>query len=61
MLNVNRVDLEHAERNMLDIADFLLWARLEIGYTVIKFPYQADEVEKRRLVEWQAASDEEFQ
>ncbi|SRR6266567_1196844 len=60
MLNVNRVDLEHAEHNMLGIAEFLLWARLEIGYMVINPPYQADEAEKRRLVVWQAASDEEF-
>lgn len=35
MSGISRVDLEHAERNMLDIAEFLWWARLEVGYVVI--------------------------
>jgi hypothetical protein len=60
MLKVNRIDLEHAERNMQYIAEFLRWARLEIGVTTINLPYEADEAETRRLVEWQAVSDEEF-
>lgn len=60
MLGVSRVDLEHAERNMLGITEFLWWARLEIGATVIDLPYEADETEVRRVVTWQAGSDEEF-
>jgi hypothetical protein len=60
MLNISRVDLEHAERNMLNITEFLWWARLEIGATVINLPYEADEAEARRLVMWQAAHDQEF-
>ena len=60
MLGVSRVDLEYTERNMLDITEFLWWARLEIGVTVINLPYEADEAEVRRVVTWQAGSDEEF-
>ena len=35
MLGVSRVDLEHTERNMLDITVFLWWVRIEVGYMVI--------------------------
>jgi hypothetical protein len=35
MLGVSRVDLEHTERNMLDITEFLWWVRVEVGYLVI--------------------------
>lgn len=35
MLDISRVELEHTERNMLDIAEFLWWIRLEVGYMVI--------------------------
>lgn len=35
MLDISRVDLEHTERNMLNIAEFLWWIRLEVGYMVI--------------------------
>ena len=60
MLNINRVDLDYIEHNVLEITDFLWSARLEIGYIVIGLPYEADEAEVRRLLMWQAASDEEF-
>lgn len=35
MLGVSRVDLEHTDRNMLDITEFLWWVRVEVGYMVI--------------------------
>jgi hypothetical protein len=35
MLGVSRVDLEHTERKMLDITEFLWWVRVEVGYMVI--------------------------
>jgi hypothetical protein len=55
---VGRVDLEHADRNMLDIAEFLWWVRREIGATVIDPAYGVDEADRRRFVIWQAGSDE---
>jgi hypothetical protein len=35
MFDISRVDLEHTERNMMDITGFLWWVRVEVGYMVI--------------------------
>jgi len=62
MLDINRVDLEHTERNMLDIAEFLWWARLEAGFMVLN--HSAYVVDNRGLkmddVIMQAYLDEEL-
>ena len=57
---VGRVDLEHTDRNMLDITEFLWWARLEVGATVLDPAYGVDEADRRRFVILEAGSDEEL-
>jgi DNA-binding LytR/AlgR family response regulator len=62
MLDISRVDLEHTERNMLDIAEFLWWVRLEVGYMVINHSdYVVDDQDLKRYdVTLKAYLDEEL-
>jgi hypothetical protein len=62
MLDVSRVDLEHTERNMLDITEFLWWVRVEVGYMVINHSdYVVDDQDlKEADVILQAYLDEEL-
>jgi len=62
MLDISRVDLEHTDRNMLDITEFLWWVRVEVGYIVIDHSkYVADDQGlKRDDVTMRAYLDEEL-
>jgi hypothetical protein len=64
MLGVSRVDLEHTERNMLDITEFLWWVRVEVGYIVIDHSKYLTSVDLQDLKEadviLQAYLDEEL-
>lgn len=48
MLDVNRVDLQHAQRMLSGIAEFLQWAHLEIGTTIGVFLSEAATEEQHR-------------
>jgi hypothetical protein len=58
LLDVSRVDLEHAERNMQGIAEFLWWTRSEIGAVIGVLASEAQDQEYR-LAELEAAQDDE--
>lgn len=58
MLGVSRVDLEWAEGNMQGIAEFLSWARWEIGAVMRVLPSEAEE-QAQRLAMWEAMRDDE--
>ena len=51
MLRVRRVDLEHAEKNMLGISQFLEWARSEIGAVMGVLPGEAEIEEALRFAD----------
>jgi hypothetical protein len=57
MLDVNRVDLEHAQANLYGIAEFLQWAHQEIGATMDVFPSKAQYEEQLRQ-QWEAMADD---
>jgi hypothetical protein len=58
MLGISRVDLEWAEHNMRGIAEFLSWARAEIGAVMRILPSEAEDQEQRHAM-WEAMRDEE--
>jgi hypothetical protein len=58
MLGVNRIDLEHAQRNLFGIAEFLIWADREIGTTMGIYLSEAAAEEERRQ-QWEAMGDDE--
>ena len=51
MLQVRRVDLEHAERNMRGISEFLIWAHSEVGSVMGILPSEAEIALARRYAE----------
>jgi hypothetical protein len=58
MLGVSRVDLQWTERNMQGIAEFLWWARAEMGAVMRILPSEA-EYQEQLLAEREAAADDE--
>jgi hypothetical protein len=58
MLGVSRVDAEWAEGNMQGIAEFLSWARWEIGAVMGILPSEAED-QAQRLAVWEAMRDDD--
>jgi hypothetical protein len=58
MLGVNRVDLEHAQRMLSGIAEFLQWAHREIGATMGILLSEAATEEQLRQ-QWEAMDDDD--